>query len=164
MTCGESIVLAADSRTDQLIKIDPATGTGLIVGATHFDAFQALCRAGMDDHEGSLALASRGVEEARAGDLILPWLMGGLLRARVLRMLGEPQRESELEAQIAETLGLAERTQANGWLPLILLERAGLARLREDADAMARDLSEAARLFADMGVTGWSEYARSIEA
>ena len=51
-----------------------------------------------------------------------------------------------------------------GWLPLVLLERAGLARLRGDADGMARDLAEARRLFAQMGVTGWDEYARSIEA
>ena len=50
------------------------------------------------------------------------------------------------------------------WLPLILLERAGLARLRGDSDGMARDLAEARRLFAQMGVTGWDDYARSIEA
>ncbi|MBI3799085.1 MAG: hypothetical protein HY268_19235, partial [Deltaproteobacteria bacterium] len=46
----------------------------------------------------------------------------------------------------------------------VLMERAGLARLRGDADAMARDLAEARRLFAQMGVTGWDDYARSIEA
>ena len=46
----------------------------------------------------------------------------------------------------------------------LLLERAGLARLRGDTDAMARDLVEARRLFAEMGVTGWDDYARSIEA
>ena len=90
--------------------------------------------------------------------------MSGVLRTRVLRMLGAPQHQGELEAQIAETLGLIQRTEANGWLPLVLLERAGLARLRGDADAMACDLTEARRLFAQMGVTGWDDYARSIEA
>ena len=49
-------------------------------------------------------------------------------------------------------------------LPLVLLERAGLARMRGDADGMARDLAEAPRLFAKMGATGWDDYARSIEA
>ena len=29
---------------------------------------------------------------------------------------------------------------------------------------MARDLAEARALFVQMGVTGWDEYARSIEA
>jgi hypothetical protein len=47
---------------------------------------------------------------------------------------------------------------------LVLLERAGLARLRGDADGMARDLAEARRLFAQMGASGWDDYARSIEA
>jgi hypothetical protein len=44
-----------------------------------------------------------------------------------------------------------------------LLDRGGLARLRGDADGMARDLAEARRLFAEMGVTGGEDYARSIE-
>ena len=51
-----------------------------------------------------------------------------------------------------------------GWMPLLLLERAGLARLRGDADGMARDMAEARRMFSEMGVTGWDDYARSIEA
>jgi hypothetical protein len=88
----------------------------------------------------------------------------GLLAARVLRMVGGPQLQDDLEAQIAETLDLIQRMDMKGLLPLILLERAGLARLRGDADGMARDLAEARRLFAEMGVTGWDEYARSIEA
>ena len=36
-------------------------------------------------------------------------------------------------------------------------------RRRGDADGMARDLAEARRLFAEMGVTGWDDYARAIE-
>jgi hypothetical protein len=63
-----------------------------------------------------------------------------------------------------ETLEVLHRAEAKAWLPLLLLERAGLARLRGQADGMARDLAEARRLFAEMGVTGWNEYARSIEA
>ncbi len=37
------------------------------------------------------------------------------------------------------------------------------ARLRGDAEGMARDLAEARHLFAEMGVTGWDKYARSTE-
>jgi class 3 adenylate cyclase len=33
-----------------------------------------------------------------------------------------------------------------------------------DTDGTARDLAEARRLFAEMGVSGWDDYARSIEA
>jgi len=131
--------------------------------AAHFDAFQALCWAGMEDVERSPALAKRGVDEARASDVALPWLMSGALRARVLRMAGSAEHQRDLEAQIAETLELIDQTEMNAWLPLVLLERAGLARLRGDADGVARDLAEARRLFAQMGVSGWDGYARSIE-
>ena len=124
------------------------------------DGCQALCRAGMADRERSLALAQRGVEQTRAYQLDLPRIFQGLLRARVLRMVGGVQHQGELEAQIAETLELIQRVDAQGWLPLVLLERAGLARLRADADGMARDLAEARRFFAEMGVTGWDDYAR----
>ena len=88
----------------------------------------------------------------------------GIVRARVLRMVNGSQRLDELEAQIARTLGVLRRTNAKRWLPMLLLERAALARMRRDMDGMARDLAEARRLFAEMGTTGWDEYARSIEA
>ena len=128
------------------------------------DGFQALCRAGMGDPERSLGLARTGVEQARANALDLLRVTQGVLGARVLRMVGGLQHQGELEAQIAETLDVIQRTGGKRWLPLILLERAGLARLRGDADGMARDLAEARALFAQMGVTGWDDYARSIEA
>ena len=126
--------------------------------------YQALCWAGMGDQERSLALARSGVEQTRAHELDFPRLIQGALRAHVLRMVGGVQHQDELEAQITETLELIQRTDAQGWLPLVLLERAGLARLRGDADGMTRDLAEARRLFAQMGVIGWDDYARSIEA
>jgi hypothetical protein len=34
---------------------------------------------------------------------------------------------------------------------------------RGDADVMTRDLPQAQRLFAQLDVTGWDDYARSIE-
>ena len=77
--------------------------------------------------------------------------MSGVLRSRVLRMLGAPRHHDELEAQIAETLGLVQSSGARGWLPMVLAERAGLARLRGETDAMARDLAEARRLWEQMG-------------
>ena len=104
------------------------------------------------------------MEQARAYELDTPRIIEGALRARVLRMVGGEQHQAELEAQIAEMLELIQRTDAQGWLLFVLLERAGLARLRDDADGIACDLAEARRLFAQMGVSGWDDYARSIEA
>ena len=67
-------------------------------------------------------------------------------------------------APVAETLDLVQHGDIMmGILPLVLLERAGLFRMRGDVDAMARDLAEARRLFTQMGAFGWDEYARSIE-
>jgi len=45
----------------------------------------------------------------------------------------------------------------------LLIERSGLERLRGHADRTARDLAEARHLFAEMAVTGWGDYARSIK-
>jgi hypothetical protein len=125
---------------------------------------QALCWAGMGANERSVILALSAVEQARANALDVPRIINGALRARVLRMVGGLQHQRELEVQIAETLDLIQRTDMKSWLPLLLLERAGLARMRGDADGMARDFAEARRLFAEMGVTGWDDYARSIES
>jgi hypothetical protein len=69
----------------------------------------------------------------------------------------------ELETEVAETLEVLEETHSFGFLPLLLLERAGFARMRGDREGMARDLAEARRRFAQMGATGWEGYARSIE-
>jgi hypothetical protein len=88
----------------------------------------------------------------------------GVVRARVLRTVNGARQLEELDAQIAATLEVLLRTHAKGWLPMLLLERAGLARLRGDMVGMARDLAEARAMFAQMGVTGWDDYARSIEA
>jgi hypothetical protein len=58
---------------------------------------------------------------------------------------------------------LIEGCDTKDILPLVLLERAGLARPCGDEGGMARDVAEARRLFAEMGVTGWADYARSSE-
>jgi hypothetical protein len=114
----------------------------------------------MGERERSLDLARRSAELA-SNDLTRAV---GFLAARVLRMIGGPTHLDELEAQIAKTHEVLQRRGAIGFMPLLLLERAGLARLRGDANGMARDLAEVRGLFAQMGVTGWDDYARSIEA
>lgn len=125
----------------------------------------ALCLAGTGDREQSLAMAKRSVEEARAAALDLIVAFNGLLRARVLRWIGGPDQEAELEAQISDSYQwFADRREFDGFFPHILLERATLSRRRGDVDGMTRDLAEAHRLFAEMGADGWEAYARSIEA
>lgn len=109
-------------------------------------------------------MAQSAIEQARANALPLVTAINGVHRARAPRMIGGREHQHEIETQIVEALDLYQRADMKSWIPLILLERAGLARLRGAADGMARDLAEARSLFAEMGVTGWDAYARSIEA
>ena len=167
LACGVASSLAlrwdeGDTLLERARQHIAATGAGR-EWSMLIDGYQALCRAGMDDRDRALALARRGVEQANANALYWPRVMQGTLAARVLRMVDGLRHQDELEAQIAETHDLIERGDMKGILPLILLERAGLARLRGDADGLTRDLAEARRLFAQMGATGWDDYARSIE-
>jgi class 3 adenylate cyclase len=152
-----------DGFLDRARQRISATGAGGEWGIV-IDGYQALCWAGMGDAERSVPLARECVERARAGALDIQSLLQGTFLARVLRMVGSQQHQGELEAQIAETLELIEHHGMKGWLPLLLLERAGLARMRDDTAGLARDMTEARRLFAEMGVTGWDDYARSIES
>jgi hypothetical protein len=168
LACGIASCLAlrweeADGFFERAQQRISTTGAGT-EWSNVINGYQALCWAGVGDHERSLALALRAVEQARANALDLLRIIDGTLGARVLRMIGGRRHQRELEAQIVETLELVQRTDMKAWLPLLLLERAGLARMRGDTDVMARDLAEARRLFAEMGVTGWDDYARSIEA
>jgi hypothetical protein len=48
-------------------------------------------------------------------------------------MIDGRQHTHEIEAQIAEALDLSQLADMKSWVPLIPLERAGLARLRGDA-------------------------------
>lgn len=162
LACGNASALAHQwevgnaflKRAQQRIA---ATGAGA-EWSVLVDAFQALCLAGMGERERSLDLVRR----SSRGTATAPRAFVGFVRAHALRLINGA--EDELEAEIAGTLAILERLELTGVMPLLLLERAGLARLRGDSDSMARDLTEARRLFAQMGVTGWDDYARSIEA
>ena len=124
------------------------------------DCIQSLCLASLGDDERAVALARRSAGAPSAGLR----MMIGSIQARALRVAGGLQCEAELDAHISTTLALMQEAESMGWLHLLLLERAGLARLRGDSGGMARDLAEARRLFKEIGVTGWDAYARSIEA
>jgi len=164
MTCGHAATLGrrweeGNRVLERAGRIVTATGAGGEWGV-FVDSFQSLCLAGLGEVERSLELASSAMERATT-DFVRS--VAGLVRARVLRTVNGPRRLDELEAQITETLEILLRTNSRGYLPLLLLERAGLARLRGDTDGLAHDLAEARRLFAEMGVTGWDDYAKSIE-
>ena len=164
MTCGNACTLAQRwedgnrflDRARQLISTTGAGGEWSV----HVDQHQALCLAAMGERERSLSLARRS-RDLTTNDTDATV---GFLAARVMRIVGDPTELHELEGQIVSTFNAMQRTKANGFLPLLLLERAALAKLRGESDNMTRDFAETRRLFAQVGTTGWDDYARSIEA
>ena len=124
------------------------------------NAFLALCLAELGETTRSVELVKRGLEQA-PNDFATVTM--GVVGARVLRTVNGSAGLEELAAHISMTLEALLRTDATAYVPMLLLERAGLAKLGGDEAGMKDDLSEARRLFADLGITGWNEYARSIE-
>lgn len=88
------------------------------------------------------------IAERFGADLDLMLAVHALIRSRVLRTVGGPEQHDELEAQIAEALEVIDRTELRGFLPLVLLERAGpsssaTSRLAPRACRKARSSSSA---------------------
>ena len=122
--------------------------------------WHGIAHAHMGDGERALAVAQQAMDGVRDISILSP--IAGIQRARILRMVRGAEAVEELATQIDETLGHIKASEYGGMLPLILIERAGLARLRGDDAAAAADLAEARRLHSEMGITGWDDYARSI--
>jgi tetratricopeptide (TPR) repeat protein len=109
-------------------------------------------RAAREAAEGSLTIArERGMRMAECA--------AHLALGRVLvRSEGVLAREA-VESALAHASSLAEETGATRYAPFIHLEQAELARLLRDDTARQHELSEAARLFAEMGApvrAGWA--------
>ena len=123
------------------------------------EAWDALCLAKLGERAAAVELATRCSARAAGVDVSHLYVL-----ARALREVGGLAYEGAIDSALARNLKEVERCEYQGILPIVLLERASLARLRGDSPATARDLAEARRLFAESGVTGWDDYARSIEA
>ncbi len=148
---------------DSAHQVIDVSGVGL-EWAMMIRPIEALCRAGAGDFAQAKQLAREGVEKTRAAGTLAPHVAAAVLRARVLREFGDDDCRPELQSQITTAFTSIERAEMWGWLPLLLLERAGLARQCGDALEAARDLATARNAFARTGVTGWEDYAKSIEA
>jgi len=77
--------------------------------------------------------------------------------ARVLLQADGPSARSSIEAELARAEALIHETGARALAPLVLEERARLARLLGDEPGFERELREAHRLFAELGATGHAE-------
>jgi hypothetical protein len=70
------------------------------------------------------------------------------------RALQGAEARQAIETQLAEVSQLIDETGAERWRPHIHVERAELHRLTGDAGGMRSELTEALRLFTEMGATG----------
>jgi hypothetical protein len=80
-----------------------------------------------------------------------------IAHVRCLRELQGVEARQAIETLLAEVPQLIEQTGAERWRPHIHVERAELYRLTGNSEAAKRELSEAHRLFAEMGATGHAE-------
>jgi len=143
-------------RAQQLIAGSGAGGEWSVF----IDPYLAWCLAELGDHQRSIDLVLATIARTPENNRVHV----GVPQARALRIAGGLVCQAELETVIDGVIEEMARSDTYGWLPLVLFERAGLARLRGDMDGMTRDLAEARRRLAEMNITGWEDYARSIEA
>jgi tetratricopeptide (TPR) repeat protein len=88
-----------------------------------------------------------------------------LVLARVLMQSDGPAARSAIEAELDQADALIQEMGARALAPLVVEERARLARLLGDEAGCERELREAHRLFAELGATGHAErLAQEIRA
>jgi len=125
----------------------------------------ASAHLGRGDVMRAQALAGEAAALARNQGTLLFLCAANLLRARALVARDGARATGDVEAILAEAERLVARTGARLHLPDIHLARAELARLAGDEAASRRELSEAHRLFIEMGATLRAEQvARELAA
>jgi class 3 adenylate cyclase len=87
-----------------------------------------------------------------------------IAHVRCLRELEGANARPTVETLLEEVSQLIEQTGAERWRPHVHLERSELYRLTGNNDAAKRELTEAHRLFADMGATGHAERTAQLLA
>jgi hypothetical protein len=77
-----------------------------------------------------------------------------LARAHVLIATEGAPARTRIEADLRDAAAVIEATEARVFTPQVHVERAALARVLGDEATRRRELSEAHRLFTEMGATG----------
>jgi ATP/maltotriose-dependent transcriptional regulator MalT len=119
------------------------------------NALTTLARAhlGRGDVMRAQALVGEAAALARSQGAAVFLCAANLVRAEALVARDGARAAGEVEAILAEAEQLVAQTGARIYLPDVHLARAELARLAGDEAARHRELSEAHRLFTEMGAT-----------
>jgi tetratricopeptide (TPR) repeat protein len=141
--------LAAGAWADALESFDRAESFGYGSEFVRHRRAEALLGLGQLEEARRLALTSAADFASR--EMPMHELPAQLVLARVLRRAdGAPARDA-IEAVLARAEALIAQTGAALYSPELHRERAALAKLLGDLAAHARELSEALRLYAQMG-------------
>ena len=145
---------------ERALELTRSRRTGLETESVNL-ANLARAYLGAGRREEARRMAEEAVKLGRQGGSGLWELQAHLARAQVLIALDGADGKAAIEAEIDCALELVDRTGARGVEPLILEQRAELARLLGDEAVYVRELRKAHRLFVEMGATG---HARRVAA
>jgi class 3 adenylate cyclase/tetratricopeptide (TPR) repeat protein len=120
-------------------------------------ALLAEAHLGLGENERALEKAAEGVAIARAQGHVTGELIASLAQARVLLGAHRPDARAEIEAALTRALELVHDTGANAYEPQVHVELAELARQSGDEGTWREELSEAHRLFTEIGASGHAE-------
>jgi tetratricopeptide (TPR) repeat protein len=114
-------------------------------------AVMATAQLGLGDRAKALALAEEAIALSRRLGTRM-WEFSALLtRIRALREIHGVRATKEIEATFAEAAAWLEMSGAKSYEPFLHVERAELARLKDDDTARQHELREAHRLFLEIG-------------
>jgi class 3 adenylate cyclase/tetratricopeptide (TPR) repeat protein len=120
-------------------------------------AFLAESHLGLGEAERAREAAAEGVAIARAQGNVIGELVASLAQARVLLGAAGPEARDETEAALARARELTRRTCVKAYEPQVHAELAELARQSGDESTWREELSEAHRLFTEIGASGYAE-------
>jgi class 3 adenylate cyclase len=118
--------------------------------------FLAEAHLGLGETERAREEAGEGVAMARAQKNVVGELVASLAQARVLLGADGPDARTQIEAVLARALELIRRT-GTAFEPQVHVELAELARRSGDEDTWRGELSEANRLFTEIGASGYAD-------
>ena len=138
---------------EEAIRVCREGSTGLMLEGWQL-ALLSEARLGLGEAERARALAEEAVEVARRQGLRL-FECRALLTLSLALIAGEGAKaRREVEAALGRAQSLVEAMGARAYEPLVLVERARLARALGDEVAFRRAFGEARRLFQELGATG----------
>ncbi len=120
-------------------------------------AFLAEAYLGLGENERAEEAAAEGVAIARSQGNVFGELVAGLAQARVLLGAVGPDARTEIEAALARARELIRDSDAKAYEPQVHVVLAELARQSDDERAWREELSEAHRLFTEIGASGYAE-------